>query len=134
MAKRLPLRVLAASVVASGLISCGAFCTPDELDDDKIACNPTCQSVCNKIYNEQYCGIVRPGKESDELISDCIGYCEEALTEPGELGTYDPYERVSSSTSIELENEEQAALWMDCVAQQSCERLGQGYCAPIWWP
>ncbi len=132
MVQRSAFVVLGATLVAVGLTSCGAFCTPDELDQENFFCNPTCQSVCNKIYNEQYCSLVRPGKESDELISDCIGYCEEALTEPGELGTYDPYERLSSSTSVTLENEEQAALWMDCVSQQSCERLAQGYCAPIW--
>ena len=132
MVNRSAFRALGISLAAVGLVSCGAFCTPDELDDDTLFCNPTCQSVCNKIYNEQYCGIVRPGKESDELISDCISYCEEALTEPGDLGNYDPYERVSSSSSVTLDNEQQAALWMDCVSEQSCTRLGQGYCAPIW--
>jgi hypothetical protein len=132
MFQSLASRALGSAAIAVALTSCGAFCTPDDLDDDKLFCNPTCQSVCNKVYSEQYCGIVRPGKDQDELISDCIGYCEEALSEPGELGTYDPYERVSSSTSVNLDNERQAALWMDCVSEQSCTRLGQGYCAPIW--
>jgi hypothetical protein len=132
MLQSFAMRAFGLSMGSMALISCGAFCTPDDLDDDKLMCNPTCQSVCNKIYNEQYCGIVRPGKESDELIADCQGYCEDALTEPGEMGNYDPYERESSSTSVTLDNEQQAALWMDCVSDQSCERLGQGYCAPIW--
>ena len=130
--QRFGFGTLVVAATALGLAGCAALCTPDDLDDEKIMCNPTCQSVCNKIYNEQYCSVVRPGKDQDELVGDCIDYCEEALTEPGDLGNYDPYERVSSSTSVTLENEEQAALWMDCVSAQSCERLGQGYCAPIW--
>ena len=37
--------------------------------------------------------------------------------------------------SIELENDQQAALWMDCVEEKSCELLktsGGRFCAPIW--
>ena len=32
--------------------------------------------------------------------------------------------------SVVLENERQAAAWMDCVDQTACERLSQGYCPP----
>jgi hypothetical protein len=51
---------------------------------------------------------------------------------PGELGDYDPYERSGSGVSVELGNEKQAAVWMECVNAQDCSRLEDGYCAPIW--
>ena len=32
---------------------------------------------------------------------------------------------------VALENEQQAALWMDCVAETSCDNLDKNYCAPV---
>ncbi len=96
------------------------------------ACGPTCQSTCDRLYLESSCNIQRAGRTLDELIGYCMGECEAALNEPGELGDYDPYERSGSGVSVTLGNEKQAAVWMECVAAQDCSRLEDGYCAPIW--
>ena len=103
---------------------------------------PDCQSTCQYIYGdgnqrlegelETNCGIPRPGRSTEELIENCLVSCELALEEPGEIGTYDPNTRQGSDVSIELDNEAQAAVWMECVTASDCERLEEGYCAPIW--
>ena len=100
-----------------------------------VGCGPNCQSTCNRLYVEEECNIQRPGYEGEkvgELIQQCMDLCEGALEVPGELEGYNPDDRVGSSDSIDLENEKQAAVWMDCIAETSCEDLNQGYCAPIW--
>jgi hypothetical protein len=94
-------------------------------------CGPTCQSTCNKIYSPSECAVPTPGQEWTDMNRDCEDACEEALTKPGEVGDYDPDERNTTGESIELENERQAALWMDCIAEQACDRLQEGYCEPI---
>ena len=46
-----------------------------------------------------------------------------------------PNEKTRSSVSIKLESDQQAALWMDCIEEKSCELLkttGGRFCAPIW--
>jgi hypothetical protein len=101
------------------------------------ACGPTCQSTCQKLYSESECNLQRPGKNQSELKNTCEDYCESALNEPGGLNGYDPFGREGSTNSVELETENQAASWMHCVDQSSCERLdfrsGEGgYCQPIW--
>jgi len=102
-------------------------------------CGPNCQSTCQRIYGNgvnadaiEDCAIQRPGRTQSDLIDTCMDNCENALDQPGELGVYDPYTRTSSNQSVELENERQAAVWMECVNETDCERMGQGYCAPIW--
>ena len=77
------------------------------------------------------CSISRPGRSDTELIDSCLTDCELALSTPGEVGAYDPFVQQGSNTSIELENERQASLWMECVEEQSCPRLSEGYCAPV---
>ncbi len=101
------------------------------------ACGPTCQSTCQKLYSESECNLQRPGKSQNELTKDCLAKCETALKEPGDLDGYDPYSRAGSTNSVTLENENQAAAWMTCVEQQSCDRLDYrsgngGYCQPVW--
>jgi hypothetical protein len=103
---------------------------------------PNCQNTCQYIYGDgnqniegelvNNCGIPRPGRSTSELLTDCLVYCEDALDQPGELGNYDPYTRQGSDVSIEIDNEAQAAVWMECVTASDCERLEEGYCAPIW--
>jgi len=95
-------------------------------------CGPSCQSTCEKLYQEDECNTVRPGRDTKELLQDCNNSCEDALTEPGEIGEYNPYSNEGSSSSIVLENEQQAALWMDCIAEQACDKISDGYCAPVW--
>lgn len=103
-------------------------------------CGPDCQSTCNRIYQPSECGIAKPGRTSNELTRSCISECNSALQSPGTLGDYDPTRRRSSSAAIILENEKQAAAWMDCVwdvapdaTPAQCADLdpASGYCAPI---
>jgi hypothetical protein len=101
-------------------------------------CGPTCQSTCNRLYSngDDYglpdCNIQRGGTLTDKLLSTCMKNCNDALAQTGEVGDYQPDERHGSSTSIVLENELQAAMWMDCISETDCADLENGYCAPIW--
>ena len=95
-------------------------------------CGPTCQSTCRRVYSPSECGIVTPGVDDwTEMYGDCVNSCEDALSQTGVLGDYDPDERITNGTSVTLQNERQAAAWMDCVAETDCERLNDGYCEPI---
>jgi hypothetical protein len=103
-----------------------------------VGCGPNCQSTCDQIYNA--CGIIKPGQTTQELVGRCNEECESALRESGELGDYNPNTRRSSAASIDIENEVQAAAWMDCVwfiapdaTPEQCADLdpSSGYCAPI---
>jgi len=106
------------------------------------ACGPNCQSTCQRLYGEgaqtvngeqlEDCGIQRAGRDANDLIGTCMDNCEGAIDEPGETGPYNPYERTGSSESVDLENERQAAVWMQCISETSCDRLTEGYCAPVW--
>lgn len=99
-------------------------------------CGPDCQSACRRLYTtddgtERYCGISSPTASAAELINDCTADCEYALAiaaEPRE--SYNPDECQGSSTSIKLEGDKEAAMWMDCIEQTSCEDLDRGCCAP----
>ena len=93
---------------------------------------PSCQSTCNKIFGEppDQCGLQVPGKELEESFKDCRDECEFALTQAGEIGDYDPFEANTGGFAATLDNEKQAAMWMDCVEQHSCQDLSEGFCAP----
>ena len=102
------------------------------------ACGPNCQKTCDQVYN--VCGIDKPGQSKEELILSCVNECNSALQSSGDLDGYQPDSRRSSSESIVLDNETQAAAWMDCVwkhapdgTPEQCEELDprSGYCAPI---
>jgi hypothetical protein len=100
-----------------------------------IGCGPNCQSTCSRLYGNAAgeCKIERPGfQTAEQLMEVCQDACEEALSKSGEVGSYDPNDRKGSTTAVELENEKQAALWMDCISETSCEYLETGYCAPVW--
>lgn len=99
-----------------------------------VGCGPNCQSTCFKLYGTDIedCAIERPGRGSSVLIDDCLAYCDEALSVNGELGDYDPFTKKGSDVAITLDNERQAALWMECVNETACERIEEGYCAPVW--
>ena len=103
-----------------------------------VACGPNCQNTCDQVYNA--CSIDKPGQTKSELLRDCNNECNSALQNSGEMGEYDPFARRSSSQSITLENETQAAAWMDCVwfyapdaSPDQCADLdpSSGFCAPI---
>ncbi len=98
-------------------------------------CGPNCQTTCRRLYTAENdgCAIARPGNiTADQLINTCMDECEGALEKPGDVGSYNPFDNAGTSTSVQIENEKQAALWMDCIAQTSCVDLNAGYCAPIW--
>lgn len=105
-------------------------------------CGPNCQNTCQLIFDESECGIKKPGLNADEMINDCVTECEDALQHAGTTGDYDPSHRYNSAQqgSASLENEAQAAAWMNCVwemapeaTNEQCQNLDPsvGYCAPI---
>jgi len=94
-------------------------------------CGPDCQSSCQKLYasDDGGCALNTPGRDPDEAIADCLDECELAIRTPGNVGSYDP-RTPTSGTVVELENEKQAALWMDCIAEADCVRIADGLCQP----
>ena len=97
---------------------------------DEARCSETCFILYGAGYDQ--CYLQRPGRDQVELVAHCKEECTEALGTPGELGSYYPYERQTSSTRINLENNAQAEFWMECIAETNCQRLSEGYCAPVW--
>ena len=105
-------------------------------------CNNTCQSLFSEgqvtawhdgeSIDKQSCGLEVPGRNTTELLTECVKECEGALDKPGDVGSYDytSGDRPNSSDSIRLTTDLQAAAWMDCVWETSCEYLDQGYCPP----
>ena len=103
----------------------------------QAACGPDCQSTCEKLYSQGgECKFTSPGDSTGEKsFAVCLDSCEEAMDLPGEAGDYNPNEKTPSSQSISLENDQQAAMWMDCIGEKSCELIkstGGRFCAPIW--
>ena len=101
------------------------------------ACGPDCQTTCEKLYAQGgECEFTSAGDQFGEKnFARCVETCESAIQTPGDAGDYNPQEKTPSSQSIELENDQQAALWMDCIEEKSCELLktsGGRFCAPIW--
>jgi hypothetical protein len=94
---------------------------------------PNCQDACLKLYGESECNIQRVGDESrDERISDCLTECEAALLKPGEIREeFNPEEYTPSDEPVEITNDQEAALWMECVEKTACELIDNGYCAPL---
>ena len=92
------------------------------------ACGPSCQSACQKAFRDSECNIKVPGvTEQNDLVRDCMRECESALKKTGELDGYNPDEPLSGQT-FTLENEKQAAVWMDCVDEVACDNLDKGVC------
>lgn len=91
-------------------------------------CGYDCQSACTKVYAEDDCNKPTPGQDWSEAWRDCVDECETALRYPGELGDYDPNSQQTSAEAVELQNEAQAAAWMDCVENTACELIEKGTC------
>ena len=103
----------------------------------QAACGPDCQTTCEKLYSQGgECKFTSPGDSTGEKsFAVCNESCEEAIMRPGDAGDYNPNEKTPSSQSISLENDQQAAMWMDCIEEKSCELIkstGGRFCAPIW--
>lgn len=96
-------------------------------------CGNTCITACTRVYQPGdgtgggTCGIEQANSTAEDAISGCVVECERAMNRTGELGGYNPYEP-SGETIFELENERQAALWVDCVDEIACEGLVRGQC------
>lgn len=96
------------------------------------ACGPDCQSSCLKLYSENECDIQVPGVSREQLIQDCNTTCNNALESTGEIRPeYKPNEFTPSDKSLTIENDREAALWMDCVDENACLKLEEGYCSGI---
>jgi hypothetical protein len=95
-------------------------------------CGPDCQSTCNRLYSQNECDIQRAGIERLELIDTCMDRCELALTKPGEADSdYNPADKMPPSKGVEesiVDTDVEAAMWMDCVSETSCDLLDEGYC------
>lgn len=91
-----------------------------------------CYASCDKLFGDQagQCEIVVPGRTAQEMTNDCVASCDHALARSGELGSYNPNERSSGADDISLDNEQQAAAWIDCIHETSCDLLKSNYCAP----
>ncbi len=96
-------------------------------------CGPNCQSTCNRLYQPSECNIQSPGQSTEELLLKCLNECEDGLQVPGEIrAEYTPNEYTPSDDPIIFTNDEEVALWMECIAETSCELISTGYCAPVW--
>ena len=95
-------------------------------------CGPDCNTSCDKLFGDrnEECRIVVPGRSAQEMTNSCLAECEGALKVTGEMDGYDPDVRGSGAEDISLKNEQQAAAWMDCIAETSCKDLEDNYCAP----
>lgn len=84
-------------------------------------CNRNCQNSCSRIYDD--CGISLPGLTQADSVSECLASCEGAMRNAGTLGDYNPLGRNISGETHTLENEIQAASWIDCVWDVDCENI-----------
>lgn len=91
---------------------------------------PTCESTCDKLFQTDQCNIEQPGVSQADERDACVSACESALDTPGDIDDYNPNER-SSDRSRVLQNDQEAAAWMECVSTTACEFLDDGYCAPV---
>lgn len=104
-------------------------------------CGYNCQDTCRHVYAESECAVSTPGITAESSIADCESRCEDALSHTGDQGVYDPYVPNNGAVAITLDNDEQAAAWMDCVwttapaegPDPGCKFLQpeEGFCAPI---
>lgn len=93
-------------------------------------CGENCSTTCFRAYAESDCNVPSPGVPRDQRIDECIADCNAALDQAGPIGDYSPLAS-GSLTRVELENERQAAAWMDCIAESTCEQLVAGRCSPL---
>ena len=99
-----------------------------------MGCGPSCRTSCERLYGsgEDECNINVPDFEGEEganrLIIECESVCDDAMSNTGTVGTYDPNSNADSTISIA--NEKQAALWMDCVSETSCDNISKRFCQP----
>lgn len=93
-------------------------------------CGESCESTCQHVYDPSECGVVLPGVTPKELIQTCVRECNTALQKTGEM-RFDPNQTLGSDDAWKLENEQEAAAWIDCVWSQAPEDGKTPACANI---
>lgn len=93
----------------------------------------SCPNACDRAFSESECHFgagLAAGGDPRKAIRECTRECENALRQTGDLDGYDPddYNSVDRSRSFELKNEAQAAAWIDCVSETSCQDINDGFC------
>lgn len=92
----------------------------------------SCANACQRAFRPDFpnCGVGAGLIDEDRALRDCEQECEDALRQNGDLNGYDPddYDSVDRSQTFTLDNEAQAAAWMECVVETSCEDLNDGFC------
>lgn len=91
-----------------------------------------CRSSCEKLFGDGdgECNLQVPGRDAQDMTNDCLATCNYAMARAGELGDYNPDERSGGNQDVTITNDQQAAAWMDCIAETSCDDLQANYCAP----
>ena len=99
---------------------------------------PDCLSTCERLYRagtdqngNTQCNLGESRAGGDQF-DRCMDECSFAMDTVGELGDYNPQEKLEGEDIPELKNDQQAAVWMDCVLDASCELLNKNVCAPVW--
>ena len=94
-----------------------------------VGCGPACQETCFRVYDESQCGRqASGGVTAKQLIDTCASECESALRNTGGMAGYDPRQRQPGV--FVLQNERQAAAWMDCIDASTCEELNPALIDP----
>ncbi|MEM6930248.1 MAG: hypothetical protein AAF602_25130 [Myxococcota bacterium] len=93
-------------------------------------CGENCNATCFRAYDEGQCRVDTPGVQREQRINECIAECRSALRQVGPIGDYSPFAS-GGLQQVELENEVQAAAWMDCIAESECSQLQAGRCNPL---
>lgn len=105
------------------------------------ACGPTCQSSCRRMYAEAECdGAAGQAFPAEDFIEGCIEQCDQALGVPGTVRSdtrfFDPDNVSPANQDFCLQNEAEAATWMDCVwsfSDEECDAmLQQPRCAWVF--
>lgn len=92
---------------------------------------PDCEDTCNKLYLSEQCNRTSDARRNDRLDA-CNDSCNEALNTPGELGDYDPFGFLDNNSDLVLENDKQAARWMQCIDELTCANIDDGQCRPVF--
>ena len=93
-------------------------------------CGESCNTACFKAYDERECNVDTPGQMADARIRECIADCRSALRRVGPMGDYSPFGS-GGLERVQLQNERQAAAWMDCIGESECSELQAGRCNPL---
>jgi hypothetical protein len=94
---------------------------------------PACGDASGEAGSEDYFpGFNTDGRTRTENLATCNEACDEAMSQEGEVGDYDPYSNQPHTQAVKLNNAAQAQLWGECIADHSCLEIADGYCSPVW--